>query len=211
MKHVSSVLLARDLAMSFISMCGEQRSLIPPHPLGSSHQHLSWKTSSKLGHGGWLSWSEGLNPVFLVYVALHHPPPHPFKRRCDESWQFPALRTEFHGLVPIPCVQSMVFSSLAWLHQTSQLLSPCVAFFFLSDFINEKDSSISASLYFFSVLPVYSNKCIFIYCLKYCICDVNVGIHIWLLGIWYRILTEQFSKAYKKFPVPYKQRIIYCI
>lgn len=104
--------------------CGEM-------PLGShSQQDLSWKASTKLGHRGGVSLSEGLSPVSLVPVALHQAPS-PFRRRCDECWQFPALRTEFHGLVPAPCVQSMVFSSLAWLHRTSQLLNPCVAFFWV--------------------------------------------------------------------------------
>lgn len=102
-----------------------------PTPLGShSQQDLSWKASTKLGYRGGVSLSEGLSPVSLVPVALHQAPS-PFRRRCDECWQFPALRTEFHGLVPAPCVQSMVFSSLAWLHRTSQLLNPCVAFFWV--------------------------------------------------------------------------------
>lgn len=102
-----------------------------PTPLGShSQQDLSWEASTELAHRGGISLSEGLSPVSPVPVALHQAPS-PCRRRCDKCWQFPALRTEFHGLVPAPCVQSMVFSSLAWLHRTSQLLNLCVASFWV--------------------------------------------------------------------------------
>lgn len=123
--------------------------------------------------------------------------PCPFKRRCDEPWQFPALRTEFHGLVPSPCVQSMVFSSLAWLHQTSQLLSLCVAFFlFLPGFINEKGSSISASLVFQCPSSVLSGSetNAFVIC-SIPSSNVNVALRVQLLAMPSRTLTEPFSEV----------------
>lgn len=137
------------LQCHYSPVCGECIP-VPPHPLGSySLQNLTWKACTKLGHWGWIS--EGLNPVFLVSVTS-------FKRRCDESGQVPALRTEFHGLVPVPCIQSMVFSSLAWLHRTSQHLILCGFFVWFYEwkkiYFNLSKSSVS-----FQCTLKISNKC----------------------------------------------------
>lgn len=79
----------------------------------------------------------------------------------------------------------MVFSSLAWLHRASQLLSPCVAFSGWM-FSHEKD----VSVYFFRVLPVHFQD-------QELSFEVNVAlvaVQIWLLGVWSTVLTE-FSKV----------------